>query len=286
MTSRLQGNIHPETNRTLASPLDPAALAPRVEKILREAGGIALDYFRHGETTRAEIRHKGGGSPVTEADLAIDRFLGEKLPALAPGLGWLSEETADSPDRLARESLFIVDPIDGTRGFAAGDPCFAICAAVVTHGRPVLGVIYAPALDETFVATLGGGAARNGEPIRVSERAELAGASLAAPEKLAADLRLSGLKFVLKPRLPSLAMRLLRVAEGGFDLALARKNSCDWDIAAADLILHEAGGVLSDFDGRTPVYNGADPVHPALAAGPPGLQRALIAIARGEKRPV
>ncbi len=81
-------------------------------------------------------------------------------------------------------------------------------------------------------------------------------------------------------------MRLLRVAEGGLDGALARHNACDWDIAAADLILHEAGGVLTDFEGRTPIYNRADTKHPALAAGPPGLQRELIAAARRGKRPV
>jgi myo-inositol-1(or 4)-monophosphatase len=80
-------------------------------------------------------------------------------------------------------------------------------------------------------------------------------------------------------------MRLLRVAEGALDGALAHKNSCDWDIAAADLILHEAGGVLTDFDGRTPVYNRAEPKHPALAAGPPDLQRDLIAAAQRGKRP-
>jgi myo-inositol-1(or 4)-monophosphatase len=90
----------------------------------------------------------------------------------------------------------------------------------------------------------------------------------------------------LQPRLPSLAMRLLRVADGALDGALARKNAYDWDLAAADMILHEAGGVLTDFSGRALVYNQADPQHPELAAGPPGLQRALIAAARQGKRPV
>jgi len=263
---------------------DPAVLAPRVEAILREAGRIALEHFRPGRAAAAEVSYKHCGSPVTEADLRVDAFLREALAPLAPEFGWLSEETADGPERLGRESLFIVDPIDGTRGFAAGDPCFAICVAVVSHGRPTLGLVHAPALDETFIALVGKGATRNGAPIAVSSRKTLAGARLAAPDALAADLRRSGLAFAEMPRLPSLAMRLLRVAGGELDGALANRNACDWDIAAADIILHEAGGVLTDFAGRTPVYNCAEPRHPALAAGPPGLQRELIAAAQQGKR--
>lgn len=243
---------------------------------MREAGDIALDYFRHGQPTHAAVSHKDCGSPVTEADLRIDRFLRDRLGALAPDFGWLSEETVDSPGRLGREAVFVVDPIDGTRGFAAGDPCFSICVALVVDGRPFFGIVLAPALDEMFIATVGGGARCNGAPISVSDRRELAGARLSAPEPMASDLRRSGLSFRLQPRLPSLAMRLLRVADGDFDAALARKNACDWDIAAADLILHEAGGALTDFSGRTPIYNQAEPRHPALAAAPARLQAELV----------
>ncbi len=257
-----------------------AALLPNVEAVARAAGAIAMEFFRPGAPTRAEVSHKPGGSPVTEADLRIDRFLRDRLHALSPDLGWLSEESADSPERLGRDALFVVDPIDGTRGFAAGDPCFAICVAIIAGGLPVLGVVHAPALDETFVALAGGGARRNGAPITVSRRRELAGASVSAPDSLAADLRRSGLSFSQQPRLPSLAMRLLRVAHGEFDAALARKNAHDWDIAAADLMLREAGGALTDFSGHAPLYNRADPIHPALAAGPPGLQADLIQAAR------
>ena len=257
-----------------------AALLPRVEAAAREAGAMAMEFFRPGAPTEAEVSQKPGGSPVTEADLRIDRFLRERLGALSPDFGWLSEESADSPERLSRDALFVVDPIDGTRGFAAGDPCFAICIAVIADSLPVLGVVHAPALDETFVALTGGGARRNGAPITVSRRRELAGASVSAPDSLAADLRRSGLSFSQQPRLPSLAMRLLRVAHGEFDAALARKNAHDWDIAAADIILREAGGALTDFSGQAPLYNRADPIHPALAAGPPGLRADLIQAAR------
>ncbi len=264
----------------MSDPSTFAALLPRIEAVAREAGAIAMEFFRPGAPTRAEVSQKPGGSPVTEADLRVDRFLRDRLLALSPNLGWLSEESVDSPERLGREALFVVDPIDGTRGFVAGDPCFAICVAVIAHNQPVLGVVHAPALDETFVALSGGGARRNGAPIAVSRRRELAGASVSAPDALAADLRRSGLSFSQQPRLPSLAMRLLRVAHGEFDAALARKDAHDWDIAAADLVLREAGGALTDFSGHAPLYNRADPVHPALAAGPPRLQSDLIQAAR------
>jgi len=146
----------------------------------------------------------------------------------------------------------------------------------VDGDRPVYGIVHAPALEQTFIATRGDGATCNGAPIAVSTRKTLAGARLAAPESFDATLRRSGLEYAAQPRLPSLAMRLIRVASGEFDVALARENSYDWDIAAADLILHEAGGVLTDLLGRTPSYNQATPRHPALAAGPALLQAQLI----------
>ena len=247
---------------------------------MREAGEIALDFFHHGAPTHAEVNHKHGGSPVTEADLRIDRFLRDRLGALAPEVGWLSEETADTADRLSRDALFVVDPIDGTRGFAAGDPCFAICVALVSNGRPIFGIVHAPALQQTFVARRGFGATLNGAPIAVSKRGSLVGAGLAAPESFDRLIRRSGLACVRRPRLPSLAMRIVRVATGECDVALARENSYDWDIAAADLILHEAGGVLTDWEGRAPSYNRETPRHPALAAGPAGLHAQLIEATR------
>jgi myo-inositol-1(or 4)-monophosphatase len=273
---------HPSLTKVALLPVSSAlaAILPRVEAIVREAGEIALEYFRHGEPTHAEVNLKAGGSPVTAADLLIDHFLRAHLDPLAPDLGWLSEETVDSPDRLSREALFVVDPIDGTRGFAAGDPCFALCVALVVGDRPVYGIVHAPALEQTFIATRGGGATCNGAKIAVSARKTLTGARLAAPESFDTALRRSGLSYAAQPRLPSLAMRLIRVADGEFDVALARENSYDWDIAAADLILHEAGGVLTDLRGRTPSYNQETPKHPALAAGSAPLQAQLIEATR------
>jgi myo-inositol-1(or 4)-monophosphatase len=260
-----------------------APLLPSIEAIVREAGKIALDYFRHGAPTQAQVSHKNCGSPVTEADLRIDNFLRAQLSLLAPHFGWLSEETADSAERLTRKALFVVDPIDGTRGFAAGDPCFAVSVALVVDERPCFGVVHAPALDETYVAKAGEGATRNGEPIFASTRRELSGASLSAPDSMAAELKRAGRSFRLQPRLPSLAMRIIRAAEGAIDLSLARQNAYDWDIAAADLILHEAGGALTDLSGRIPLYNQPEPRHPALVAGPSALVAEFIRAAREDR---
>src|SRR5690606_36352902 len=112
--------------------------------------------------------YKSPDQPVTAADLAADRLLRERLSAAFPSYGWLSEETVDSRDRLARSRVWIVDPIDGTNSFVAGSPEFVVCVGLVEEGEPAVGVVYNPATGELYHAVRGGGAFRNGEPIRVS----------------------------------------------------------------------------------------------------------------------
>src|ERR1700761_1390950 len=121
---------------------------------------------------------KEGGSPVTEADLAVDRYLRETLLAARPNYGWLSEESADDPARLQKAQVFVVDPIDGTVAFLKSRPHFTICAAVVVEGRPMCGAIYNPASDELYCARLGGGAYRNSTPIHTAARAQLEGCAM------------------------------------------------------------------------------------------------------------
>ncbi|MBV9774485.1 MAG: 3'(2'),5'-bisphosphate nucleotidase CysQ, partial [Gemmatimonadetes bacterium] len=134
----------------------------------RAAGEAVMRFFRHG----GEVRYKGPEQPVTDADLAADRILRERLLAARPEYGWLSEETADSPERLGRRRVWVVDPIDGTNSFVQGIPEFAVCVGLAEEGRAVLGVVYDPATDELYSAAAGGGAFRNGEPIRVSGAGE------------------------------------------------------------------------------------------------------------------
>lgn len=232
----------------------------------RTAGDLALAYFRHGKRTLATIESKAGGSPVTEADHLVDAYLRDNLLSLRPDIGWLSEETTDTQDRLQRAQVFVVDPIDGTRGFMSGDPRWAVCIGLVQDGRPVAGVVHLPALGDTFAAALGHGAFRNGRPIAVARKTALAGSRIAGPASVLRALQQQGLDILAQPRVPSLAYRLVQVADGSLDAGIASTNAFDWDIAAADIILSEAGGRLAGLDGLVPGYNHADPRHGILAA--------------------
>jgi myo-inositol-1(or 4)-monophosphatase len=247
--------------------------------IVRQAGEIARGFFRPGAPTSAEVAHKAGGSPVTEADHLVDAFLKARLMPLVPEAGWLSEETADTAVRLQQRLLFIVDPIDGTRGYAAGELAWSVAVALVGDGRPLVGIVHAPSLDETYVAVAGQGARLNDAPIAVSERGLETVLRLGAPRNLAQKLAAAGLSFELQPRVGSLAVRLAHVASGVLDAGLAGGNSHDWDIAAADLILCEAGGLLTTVAGAAPLYNQAIPRHGLLVAAPQGLHAAIRACA-------
>lgn len=237
-----------------------ADLLSHVEAAARAAGEIALQFFRPGERTAARISYKNGGSPVTEADLAVDRYLLEAAGALVPDAGWLSEETADTPARLSRRRLFVVDPIDGTAAFTRGDPSWAVSIALVEDGRPVVGVVHAPALGRTFSGAAGAGACLNGAPLVTPKRQGVAGATVIAPRGL--HPALTARDLIIAPRIPSLALRLVDIAAGRHDLVITTPNARDWDIAAADVILAEAGAALGEADAGPLVYN-----RPSLARG-------------------
>lgn len=237
-----------------------AYILSRVEAAARSAGEIALRLFRPGERTAARVSYKNGGSPVTEADLAVDRYLLEAVGALVPDAGWLSEETADTPARLAQKLLFVVDPIDGTAAYTRGDPSWAVSIALIEDGRPVVGVVHAPALGRTFSSAAGAGAFLNGAPLVTPKRQGVAGASVIAPRGL--HPALTARDLIIAPRIPSLALRLVDIAAGRHDLVITTPNARDWDIAAADVILSEAGAALSEADAEPLVYN-----RPSLARG-------------------
>ena len=256
-------------------------LTPLVREIASEAGDLALRFFRSGLTTSARIWSKAGGSPVTEADVAVDTFLKIKLSAALPRAAWLSEETADDAHRLGRELVWIVDPIDGTRAFLSGSHDWSVAIALLTNGEPLLGIVYAPAHEALYEAQRGCGALRNHQRIAVSEAVALADISVTGPVPFVdrLDGKVEGLKR--PPRIPSLALRICRVAEGSVDAGLVSANARDWDLAAADLILVEAGGLLTDLSGGPAQYNRPDPLHPELIAAPAGLHHRLIEAIRG-----
>jgi myo-inositol-1(or 4)-monophosphatase len=242
--------------------VDPAAAATHLAACVREAGALALSMFR----TPLKQWSKGGSSPVSEADIAIDRLLHERLAAALPGVAWLSEESADDPARLTSRHVWIVDPIDGTRAFLAGLPDWTVSAALVDDGRPIAACLFAPATDEFFLASANNGATCNGAPIAVTRGAPLAKARVAGPKSFVDRLLLLAPDLVVVPRVHSLALRLARVAQGTLDVAIAGANSHDWDLAAADLLVHEAGGALTHVGGGTVLYNRAELRHEVLLA--------------------
>ena len=229
---------------------------------VREAGALALSMFG----TPLKQWTKGASSPVSEADIAVDCLLHERLTAVDPAIGWLSEESADDPARLTARLVWIVDPIDGTRGYIAGLPDWTISAALVESGRPVAACLFAPVTSEFFMAVAGQGATCNGKTIATTAGAELADMRIAGPKNFLERVSKIAPAFTVTPRVHSLALRLARVAEGAIDAAIAGGNSHDWDLAAADLLVHEAGGTLTPLGGGPLTYNRAVPRHGMLVA--------------------
>jgi myo-inositol-1(or 4)-monophosphatase len=233
---------------------------------VREAGALALKSFRGSIKQWA----KGQSSVVSEVDLAVDILLRERLTGSpngsANGIGWLSEETEDDPARLKARAVWIVDPIDGTRSYLAGREDWAVSAALAVDGRPVLAALFAPATAEFFLSVAGEGATLNGAPIAAGSGADLAGAKASGPKRFLTWLAELDPRVVPMPRIGSLALRLARVAHGALDVAFAGSNSHDWDLAAADLLVHEAGGALTTLAGQVLTYNRPEPVHGALIA--------------------
>jgi myo-inositol-1(or 4)-monophosphatase len=257
----------------------PLPIAPDLLRAVREscleAGEIAVDLFRPGAKTAARTWSKSGGSPVTEADIGVDTFLRIRLSVLLPEAAWLSEETVDDALRLSRRFVWVVDPIDGTRAYMSGSPDWAVCVALLDEGEPILGVVHAPACEATYTTLRGGGALKNGAGIAASPATTLNAARIAGPKPMLDALaRIETFEAVDK--IPSLALRLARIADGSIDAGLISADARDWDLAAADLILQEAGGRLSGGGGEAVVYNRETPVHGMLIASCGGLSEPLL----------
>ena len=244
-----------------------------LKKAVREAGELALTYFRKTITVKRKI----DGSEVSEADLAVDVALKIALHLPRPNYGWLSEETEDDPQRLKSDSVWMVDPIDGTNAFLRHVPEWTVSAALVEDGVPVLGVVFNPATQEFFHAMLGKGAFLNDAPIAASKKSTLDGALLIASGGLFK-------KKIWKEPWPevetkwvnSVAYRLALVASGRADATISLSNKSEWDLAAAALMVEEAGGVVTDHHGAAHVYNRASPRFPSLVAAGKALHPLLI----------
>jgi len=254
------------------------ALKAAVETAVREAGALAARTFQ----TSLKSWSKHGGSPVSEADIAVDNFLRERLKQVAPDCGWLSEETEDDLARLHAPRMWIVDPIDGTRAYLAGRTDWSISVALVENGRPVIAAIFAPMENALYFAAAGEGTALNGIAVTANAGADFDGTRAAGPKPMLERLAKHAPSLVLEPKVFSLALRLARVAAGTLDLAFASANSHDWDLAAADLLVHEAGGALTTFAGQQLIYNRADPLHGALVAAGRSRHEAFLALVRAK----
>jgi len=226
---------------------------------------------------------KGESSPVSDADIAVDRLLHERLTGDGSGFAWLSEESVDDPARLSARYVWIVDPIDGTRAYLAEQPDWAVSAALAENGRPIVACLYAPVTDEFFAATVGQGATRNGTAITATRGTSLAQARVAGPKSFLEQLAKSAPPFTVMPRTRSLALRLARVAQGDYDVAIAGVDSHDWDLAAADLLVHEAGGALTAIGGGTVIYNLPALRHGMLVAAGRDRHAALVELLRDER---
>jgi myo-inositol-1(or 4)-monophosphatase len=229
---------------------------------VREAGALALSLFR----TELKNWTKGASSPVSEADIAVNDLLEARLRSATPDYGWLSEESVDDEQRLGKRLVWIVDPIDGTRGYLAGREDWCVSVALVEDSAPLLAAVFVPASDEFFFAARGVGATRNDIPLHATAGTDMDFSRVAGPKPLVERLKTAPGDITLYPRIGSLALRLCRVAQGSLDAAFAGGQSRDWDLAAANLIVQEANGNMTTLSGDVISYNRREVTHGVLVA--------------------
>jgi myo-inositol-1(or 4)-monophosphatase len=257
-------------------------LATQLEAIAREAGVRAMQDYRPDDDTGAEIIWKADQSPVTSADLALDRLIGERVAELnlgkrdIPPVRFHSEERPETWTGERGGLVVVLDPIDGTRAFMKGRDDWCVSLGLTYEGRPVAGILHVPARGEMFSAYQGGGAKRDGKVLKAGT-APAGGLKVSGPrgavEAFAAETRTS---FTQAPNVAALAHRLVRPLAGDFDIALSRSGGRDWDLVAADCILGEAGAALVTETGERPLYGLAGGFHPGLRAGSLALLAALM----------
>ncbi len=246
-----------------------------LRNVAREAGALALNWFERG----AQVWEKSPNNPVTQADIAVNDRIAQRLMAARPTYGWLSEETKDDAENRDMSRVFVVDPIDGTKAFIAGQPFFCVAIARLEQDVPIVGVVYNPATDEMFEAMRGDGARLNGEPIEVRARHHIDNCRMLGHREVFAHEGWSRPwpQMKLPDIMPNaLAYRIALVAAGRWDAAVALSHKCDWDLAAATLILEEAGGTASDHLGDAFSFNGRIPVQRSVVAAGAALHPLII----------
>lgn len=243
------------------------------------AARAAAEVIRPAFRAEMEVRYKDPDQPVTDADVEADRVIREVLIGGRPEYGWLSEETADSPERLGRRMLWVVDPIDGTNSFVKGIAEFAVSIGLVDGERAVLGVVANPATGEVYHAVAGGGAFLNGEPIRVSGRETMPRVLCSRSELRRGELGAFAATCTLDP-LGSTAYKMVKVADGTGDAFVSFGPKHEWDVCGAEVIVREAGGDVTGLDGRAFRYNQPHPSWRGVAASNGLVHEAMLGAAR------
>lgn len=256
-------------------PWNRADDAKLLRQVTEEAGRIALSYYARDIHTW----EKSPNNPVSEADIAVDTFLRTTLMQNRTGYGWLSEETEDQPERLRCGRIWVVDPIDGTRAFLNGNDNWGISVALVQDSETILAAFYAPVKNAFYFAERNRGATKNGLNINVSAQAELCDARMMGdPKAFKADKYwpTPWPKSMYSEQANSIALRICQIADGQFDCCVTLRPKNDWDVAAADLILEEAGGILTTGTGKRLIFNRKKPLHDHIVASNPGLREAVM----------
>ncbi len=237
----------------------------------QQAADLAMRSWRDGAAPDAKVWEKSKGNPVSDIDMAVDALLKQRLMAILPEAGWLSEETVDDPARLDARLLWLVDPIDGTRDYVRGRSGWCVSVALVADGLPLLAVMAAPAQGKLWVAGAGEGVTCNGERLLGSTREDFIGSRVPTDDLPKID---RDLVIVTKPN--SIAMRMTMVACDRADLVATLRWGNEWDIAAAHLVAQEAGAVVSNALGRPIVYNKREPLDFGLICCAPGIHAAAV----------
>lgn len=243
----------------------------RIIAATQEAAALAFGHWREGAVPDARVWEKTKGHPVCDADMAVDALLKERLAAILPDAGWLSEETADNTDRLSERLLWCVDPIDGTRDYIRGRRGWCVSVALVADGLPYFAVMAAPATQQIWVASAGQGVTCNGKVLSASQRGQFDGARVPADDLPKMD---QDLTMVEKPN--SIAMRMTMVACDRADLVATLRWGHEWDIAGAHLVAQEAGAMVTDALGGPLRYNKPKPVDFGLICCAPGIHDATV----------
>lgn len=247
----------------------------------RDAGTLILKYYK----SDYEIREKGYHNPVTTADNASDAQLKKVLREAYPEYGWLSEETVDSPDRLNKDRVWVVDPLDGTKEFIEGVPNFVVSIALVEYGKPILGVLFNPVTRETFSAVKGGGAFLDRNPIHCTQKDD-------PKDMVILNSRSETRRGLWDPykdsfkrldAVGSVAYKLGLTAAGKADIFASLRPKNEWDVCAGHCIVNEAGGKMVTSEGKEITYNNESTLFtPGLVGGYPGAVDKTLSVIEGK----